>query len=69
MLGLTVVLIAGAAQVPGARDEMTTNRLLLFDGSDSIALIAGPESSLILETPSGVEVLQLGGPPLRRIKR
>ncbi len=73
VLGLVVVLIAGAAQVPDAQEAqevVTTERLVLTNGPDSAAavvLVAGPESSLVIQTPAGEEVLRLGGPAGRRI--
>ena len=69
VLGMAVVFIVGAAQVPEAQEMVTTERLVLTNGPDSIVLVAGPESSLVIETPAGEEVLQLGGLSLRRIKR
>ncbi len=74
VLGLVVVLIAGAAQVPDAQEAqevVTTERLVLTNGPDSasVVLVAGPESSLVIETPAGEEVLRLGGPAARPIKR
>ena len=70
MLGLAVVLITGAAQVPEEREVVTTERLVLTNGPDSsaVVLVAGPESSLVIETLAGVEVLRLGGPAARRIR-
>ncbi len=70
MLGLVVVLIAGAAQVPDVQEVVTTERLVLINGPDSssVVLVAGPESSLVIETPAGEEVLRLGGPAARRIR-
>ena len=71
LLGLAVVLITGAAQVPEAQEVVTTERLVLTNGPDSssVVLVAGPESSLVIETPAGREMLQLGGAVLRPIKR
>ena len=71
VLGLVVVLITGAAQVPDVQDVVTTERLVLINGPDSssVVLVAGPESSLVIETPAGVEVLRLGGPAGRRIRQ
>ncbi len=71
MLGLIVVLITGAAQVPEAQEVVTTERLVLTNGSDSssVVLVAGPESSLVIQTPAGEEVLRLGGPAVRPVKR
>ncbi len=71
LLGLAVVLVTGAAQVPEAQEVVTTERLVLTNGPDSsaVALVAGPESSLVIETLAGVEVLRLGGPAGRRIRQ
>ena len=74
MLGLAVVIIVGAAQVPEAQeaqDVVTTERLVLINGPDSssVVLVAGPESSLVIETLAGEKVLRLGGPAGRQIKR
>ena len=71
-LGLAVVFIVGAVQVPEAQEVqavVTTERLVLTNGPDSapVVLVAGPESSLVIETPDGEEVLRLGGPAARRI--
>ena len=70
VLGLVVVLIAGATQVPDVQEVVTTERLVLINGPDSssVVLVAGPESSLVIETPAGEEVLRLGGPAGRRIR-
>ena len=70
MLGLAVVLITGAAQVPEEQEAVTTERLVLISGPDSssVVLVAGPESSLVIQTPAGEEVLRLGGRPLREIQ-
>lgn len=74
MLGLAVVLIVGAAQVPEAQeaqDVVTTERLVLINGPDSssVVLVAGSELSLVIETLAGEKVLRLGGPAGRQIKR
>ena len=62
MLGLAVVFVVGAAQVPEAQEAqevVSTERLVLTNGPDSAAvvLVAGPESSLVIQTPAGEEVL------------
>ncbi len=74
VLGLAVVLIVGAAQVPDAQEAqvvVTTERLVLTNGPDSssVVLVAGPESSLVIETPAGEEVMRIGGSAGRRIRR
>ena len=71
MLGLAVVLIMSAAQVPEEQEAVTTEQLVLINGPDSssVVLVAGPESSLVIETPAGEEVLRIGGRAGRRISR
>ena len=71
LLGLAVVLVTGAAQVPEAQEAVTTERLVLTNGPDSssVVLVAGPESSLVIKPLAGVEVLRLGGSAARRIRR
>ena len=74
MLGLAVVFVVGAAQVPEAQqaqEVVTTEQLVLTNGPDSstVVLVAGPESSLVIETPAGVEVMRLGGLGIREIRR
>jgi hypothetical protein len=69
LLGLGVTVLAGAALVPQAADEVRTGRLVLTSdlGTPAVVIVAGPPGSLIIQTPSGEEVLRLGGPPGRRI--
>ena len=52
-----------------AQEEVVTQRLVLTDAADSavVVLVAGPESSLVVQTPEGAEVIRIGGPALRRI--
>ncbi len=67
LLGVALGGITAAAMVPQASDQVTTQRLLLTGpASPGVVLIAGPESSLIIQTPSGEEVLRLGGPAGRQ---
>lgn len=70
MLGLTMFGVAGAALVPQAQEQVMTRRLVLTSGltdSSAVVLIAGPQSSLVIQTPAGAEILRLGGPAARRI--
>jgi hypothetical protein len=69
VLGLSVLMILVPAFVPQAQDVVTTRRLVLTDATDSAAvvLLAGPEASVIIQTPSGDEVLRLGGAAARRV--
>ncbi len=69
MLGLAVVLMTGAAQVPEAQEAVTTERLVLTNGPDTVVLVAGPESSLVVQTPAGEEVLRLGRMSVWPLKR
>lgn len=80
LLGAALALVTAAAMVPQATDqvtrqlisqptdEVTTRRLILTDpSSPGVVLVPGPASSLIIQTPSGEEVLRLGGPAARRV--
>ena len=78
VLGLAVVLIAGAAIAQGAvttdrlpaviaQGAVTTDRLVLTNGSGGVVLSAGPESSLVIENLAGEEVMRIGGRSIRRI--
>jgi len=69
VLGLSALMILVPAFVPQAQDVVTTRRLVLTDATDSAAvvLLAGPEASVIIQTPSGEEVLRLGGAAARRV--
>jgi hypothetical protein len=77
-LAAGLLLVATAAFTPRARallesvqaqEEVATQRLVLQDaaGEPAIVLLAGPESSLVVVTPDGSEVVRLGGPPARPI--
>jgi hypothetical protein len=69
VLGLSALMIVVPAFVPQAQDVVTTRRLVLTNATDSAAvvLLAGPGASVIIQTPSGEEVLRLGGPAARRV--
>ena len=69
LLGSVVTILVLSAMLPQERDELQGPRLVLTDaaGAPAVVLLAGPESSLLIETPAGQEVLRLGGPPMRRI--
>ena len=69
VLGSIVAILVLSAMLPQERDELKGNRLVLTDGEGepSVVLVAGPQSSLLIETPEGREVLRLGGPAVRRI--
>ncbi len=69
LLGSVVTILVLSAMLPQERDELRGPRLVLTDtaGAPAVVLLAGPGSSLLIETPAGQEVLRLGGPPMRRI--
>jgi hypothetical protein len=69
ILGSVVAILVLGAMLPQETDELKGTRLVLTDadGEPSVVLLAGPESSLLVETPEGREVLRLGGPAVRRI--
>ncbi len=79
LLGLALVLVAGVAMVPQATDpatppllsqsaDVTTGRLILTNpASPGVVLLPGPESSLIIQTSSGEEILRIGGPAGRHV--
>ena len=70
VLGAALAGITATAMVPQAPDQVTTRRLILTDpSSPGVVLLAGPESSLLIQTPSGQEVLRLGGPAGRPAHR
>ena len=81
LLGLALTLITAAAMVPQATDrvtgqllsqaqeQVTTRRIVLTNGAadpSGVVLVAGPQSSLVIQKPDGEEVLRLGGPAGRR---
>mgnify|MGYP006342504249 CR=1 FL=1 len=67
LLGVALVGITATAMVPQAPDQVTTQRLVLTGpGSPGVVLLAGPGSSLVIQTPTGEEVLRLGGPAGRQ---
>ena len=67
-LAILLLMFASAAFVR-QEDEIRTSKLVLMESEqvEGIALVAGPESSLILQTPAGGEIMRLGGDPLRII--
>jgi len=68
-LAILLILFASAAFIK-QEDEIRTSKLVLMETEqvEGIALVAGPESSLILQTPAGGEIMRLGGDPLRIIR-
>ena len=61
---------APAPQVPNqVANQVNAGRLVLTDaaGAPAVVIVAGPESSVVIQTPTGQEVLRLGGPPGRHI--
>jgi hypothetical protein len=68
-LALSFVFAGLTAFAPQSQEEVSTQRLVLTDsaGLAAIALVAGPQSSLIIQSPVGDEVMRIGGSPARRI--
>jgi hypothetical protein len=50
-------------------DQVSAGRLILTDaaGAPAVVILAGPDASVVIQTPAGDEVLRLGGHPARRI--
>ena len=67
-LAVLLVLFVSAA-FGGEKDEIRTSKLILMkaESSGGVSLVAGEDSSLIIQAPDGSEVLRLGGSPLRRV--
>lgn len=67
-LVILLMMFASAAFIR-QEDEIRTSKLVLMESEqvEGITLVAGPESSLILQTPAGEEIMRLGGDPLRII--
>lgn len=57
------------ATAPQVANQVNAGRLVLTDaaGAPAVVIVAGPESSVVIQTPTGEEVLRLGGPPGRHI--
>lgn len=68
-LALALLLVVAAAFVPQAQEEVSTRRLVLTDAQDQplVALTAGQQGALVIESPTGEELFRLGGSPARRI--
>jgi hypothetical protein len=66
---LVLVLAVGAATAfVAAEDEVKTPKLTLMNGSVAgVSLVAGSESSLVIQDPTGAEIMRIGGHPLRLI--
>ena len=71
VLASAVAILVLSAMMPRERSSVEVEKLVLTDsvGEPSVVLTAGPESSLVIETPSGEEVLRIGGPSMRWIGR
>jgi hypothetical protein len=63
---LLLAVLTLAALVPQAVPEIRTGRVILTrPDSGHVVLVAGPESSLILEKPDGSEIARFGGRVIR----
>lgn len=71
-LGLVCVLVSAAAMMPQtaqgpqeaqAVENLTAQRITLTDEADqpSVVLLAGPGSSLVIQTEDGEEIARIGG--------
>jgi hypothetical protein len=68
-LGLLLAFFSMAALLPQATPEVRTNRLVLTRPDlGHIVLLAGPESSLVIESSNGSEIARLGGRPIRPVR-
>ena len=67
-LALLLVLFVTSA-FGGRKDELRTSKLILMETefSPGVILVAGPHSSLVIQTPGGSEILRLGGDPVRLV--
>ena len=74
-LGLSALLLLSTGWSPWPQEaptgEIRTQRLVLTNELDveGVVLVAGPQSSLVIRTPGGEEILRLGGSPARPIRR
>jgi len=68
-LALCFMLAGLTAFAPQSQEEVSTQRLVLTDsvGLAAVALVAGPQASLVIQSPVGDEVLRIGGSPARRL--
>lgn len=71
--GLGLMLVTAAAMVPQTAQEaqeaqtaqeLTARRITMTNETDqtSIVLLAGPQSSLVIQTVDGQEIARIGGP-------
>lgn len=65
----TTRMLLEPAAAPQVANQVNAGRLVLTDaaGAPAVVIVAGPESSVVIQTPTGEEVLRLGGPPGRHI--
>ena len=66
---LFLVLAVGAAMAfVAAEDEVRTPKLTLMNGlTAGVSMVAGPESSLIIQNAIGTEIMRICGHPARLI--
>ena len=69
-LSLMFILAVATAFTVQTPEELSTRRLVLTDAQDApvVALVAGPQGGLVIESPTGEELFRLGGSPARRIE-
>lgn len=70
-LAIALVLTSIVAMAPQQEpQELTLARLLLANVEDTsmVMLVAGPESSLVIQKPNGEEIARIGGPAARLVR-
>jgi hypothetical protein len=72
-LALLLAVLSAAALVPQTQEELRTQRLVLMRPGTSTAdsstvLVAGPESSLVIQRTDGTEIARIGGPAVRPVR-
>ena len=67
---LLAFLFVGLGMTRQAQEEVRAARLVLTTPMDSIGVVlqAGPQSSLLVLTSEGEQVVRLGGPPIRPVR-
>jgi hypothetical protein len=69
-LGLTVLLtVFISAAFVMDDDEVRTRKLVLMESEylQGVTLVAGPHSSLVIQAPTGTEIMRLGGDAARPV--
>jgi hypothetical protein len=68
-LGLLLAFLSLTALLPQATPEVRTSRLVLTRPNlGYIVLLAGPDSSLVIASSNGTELVRLGGRAVRPVR-